>query len=73
MRTLVIVGLCIAMNGCFWGPYWDLLRAKCVIVQEQAAIIKLYRGCLEKNQDDPVKAKSQCEHYTQSLQAIAGI
>jgi hypothetical protein len=40
------------------------------IAEQQAAILKLYRGCLEKYQDDPAKAKANCEHYTQALHSV---
>ena len=76
MRILVIVGLCIAMNGCV-VPAWeqvqadaDHAKANAVIAEQRAAIIKLYRGCLEKYQDDPEKAKQNCEHYTQALYSV---
>ena len=69
MRTLVIVGLCLAMGGC-GTPGWDHGRAMADIAEQQAAILKLYRGCLEKYQDDPAKAKANCEHYTQALHSV---
>jgi len=71
MRILVIGGLCIAMGGC--DGMNDTLRhnkSNADIAEERAAIMKLYRGCLEKYQDDPVKAKANCEHYTQALYSV---
>jgi len=44
--------------------------AEADIAEERAAILKLYRGCVEKHQDDPVKAKANCEHYTQALYSV---
>ncbi|MEI8015196.1 MAG: hypothetical protein WCH20_10210 [Nitrospira sp.] len=74
MRTLVIVGLCTAMSGCYaidqQTAYADRLKSEAEIAKERAAIMKLYRGCLEKYQDDPVKAKQNCEHYTQALYSV---
>jgi hypothetical protein len=74
MRTLVIVVLCIAMSGCFaydqQAAYADRLKFEAEIAKQQAGIIALYRGCLEKYQDDPAKAKANCEHYTQALHSV---
>jgi hypothetical protein len=71
MKTIiVIVALSLSMSGCIAYSRWQESSANADILAERAAILKLYRLCLEKNQDDPAKAKSQCEHYTQSLQAI---
>lgn len=66
------------MSGCFLiDPvidqhiaYADRLKFEAEIAKERAAIMKLYRGCLEKHQDDPVKAKANCEHYTQALYSV---
>jgi hypothetical protein len=62
MRILVIVGLCLVMDGC-GTPDWDHIRAKADVAEQQAAILKLYRTCVERYQEDPAKAKANCEHY----------
>lgn len=46
------------------------IKSNADIAEEQAAIMKLYRGCLEKYRDDPAKAKANCEHYTQALYSL---
>jgi hypothetical protein len=69
MRILVIVGLLLSLSGCF-TPEYKVGYAKAAVLEEQAAILKLYRGCLEKYQDDPAKAKANCEHYTQALHSV---
>ena len=46
------------------------IKSDADIAEQRAAIMKLYRGCLEKYQDDPVKAKANCEHYTQALYSV---
>jgi hypothetical protein len=62
VRILVIVVVCLSLSGCLFGRQY--------LANEQAKIVEMYRKCLEKYQDDPVKAKTNCEHYTQALQAI---
>ena len=76
MKPFTMIGvalLCFSLMGC--RPYADYQygqnqKAQTAINQERAEIAKLYRQCLEKYQNDPPQAKAQCEHYTQSLQAI---
>ena len=70
MRILVIAGLCIAMGGCGMDDNLRRIKSDADIAEQRAAIMKLYRGCLEKYQDDPVKAKANCEHYTQALYSV---
>ncbi len=70
MRILLIVGLCVAMGGCHLYDQTRQIRSNADIAEHRAAIMKLYRGCLEKHQDDPAKAKVNCEHYTQALYSV---
>lgn len=69
MRTLVIVGLFLSLSGCF-TPEYKVGYAKAAVLEEQAAILKLYRACLEKYQGNPPEAKANCEHYTQALYSV---
>jgi len=48
----------------------DFGYAKAAVLEEQAAILKLYRGCLEKYQGNPPETKINCEHYTQALHSV---
>ena len=70
MKILAIAWLCLLLSGCLAYSRWQESSNRAAILEEQAAIMKLYRKCLEKYQDEPDKAKSQCEHYTQSLHAL---
>jgi hypothetical protein len=70
MRILVIVGLYIAVGGCGFEDAYRQAKSEADIAEQRAAIMKLYRGCLEKYQDDPAKAKVNCEHYTQALYSL---
>ena len=74
MKALsMIIGvalLCLSMWGCQDYAKWQQTLVETDILEQRAAILKLYRQCLEKYQNDPPQAKAQCEHYTQSLHAI---
>ena len=66
----MIAGLCVALGGCGMDDTLRRNKSTVDIAEERAAIMKLYRGCLEKYQDDPAKAKANCEHYTQALYSL---
>lgn len=42
-----------------------------VIYQEVAEIVKLYRGCLQKNEENPVKARENCALYKEAIRDLA--
>ena len=70
MKMCALAGLCVLMSGCLYYGRWQESLANADLTEQRAAIAKLYRQCLEKYQADPEQSKSQCEHYTQSLQAL---
>jgi len=73
VKVLSMIGvalLCLSLSGCIGYSRWRESSANADALEERAAILKLYRQCLEKYQNNPPQAKAQCEHYTQSLHAI---
>ena len=45
--------------------------AENAIYRELAEIVKLYRMCLQKNEDNPVKAKENCGMYKEAIRDLA--
>ena len=45
--------------------------AESAISREVAEMVKLYRICLQKNEDDPVKAKESCGMYKDAIRDLA--
>jgi hypothetical protein len=45
--------------------------AETAIYREVAEMVKLYRVCLQKNEDNPVKAKENCAVYREAIRDLA--
>ena len=45
--------------------------AETAISREVAEMVKLYRICLQKNEDNPVKAKENCGMYKDAIRDLA--
>ena len=45
--------------------------AENAIYREVAEMVKLYRICLQKNEDNPVKAKENCGMYKEAVRDLA--
>ena len=45
--------------------------AETAIYREVAEMVKLYRICLQKNEDDPVKARESCGMYKDAIRDLA--
>jgi hypothetical protein len=45
-------------------------KADAELRQETAELVKAYRICLQKYENDPEKAKTQCAVYTQALHEV---
>lgn len=65
----VALWLCI-LTGCHYYEEYRVLKSKADMQDEHAELLKAYRLCLAKYQDDPPKAKEICGPYTQSLREI---
>ena len=45
--------------------------AEVAISREETEMVKLYRICLQKHEDDPVKAKESCGMYKDAIRDLA--
>ena len=45
--------------------------AETAIYREVAEMVKLYRGCLQKNEDNPAKARENCAVYKDAIRDLA--
>jgi hypothetical protein len=74
MGAAVLAGLpgCLSVRG---GDDSDTKASKnaaeTAISREVAEMVKLYRICLQKNEDNPVKAKENCGMYKDAIRDLA--
>jgi len=62
---------CVALSaGCHYYEEYRVLKSTADIQDERAELLKAYRLCLAKYQDEPSKAKEVCAPYTQSLPGL---
>ncbi len=62
--------LVASSTGCHYYEEYRVLKSTADIQDERAELLKAYRLCLAKYQDEPPKAKEVCAPYTQSLREI---
>lgn len=60
----------LTSGGCHYYEDYRMKKSTADIQDEKAELLRAYRQCLEKYQDDPPKAKELCGPYTQSLREI---
>ncbi len=68
--VLWVVVIALGIGGCHYYEEYRVLKSKADVQEEHAELLKAYRLCLAKYQDDPPKAKELCAPYTQSLREI---
>ncbi|HEU4685708.1 MAG TPA: hypothetical protein VFS39_14465 [Nitrospira sp.] len=59
-----------SLAGCHYYEEYRVMKTKADLQAEQAELMKAYRLCLSKYQDEPPKAKEICSPYTQTLREI---
>ena len=85
MRLSVLLVLLGVLGGCAYGQSncdeltggyaiecqaYKQRKADAELRQESAELVKAYRLCLQKYENDPEKAKAHCSVYTQALHVI---
>jgi hypothetical protein len=81
MRALVLLMGAVALAGlpgCLRFGLWDDSDTKAsrnvaenAVYREVAEMVKLYRVCLQKNEDNPVKARENCGMYKDAIRDLA--
>ncbi|MDN5941432.1 MAG: hypothetical protein L0H94_06085 [Nitrospira sp.] len=76
MGLVVLVGLSGCLRLGFGGNDDAETRAsknaaEAAISREVTEMVKLYRICLQKHEDDPVKAKENCGMYKDAIRDLA--
>jgi hypothetical protein len=72
-RFLLWIGVSVLLGGTVGCQYYEEFRVKKTtadLQEERAALLHDYRLCLEKYQDESLKAKELCAPYTQRLREI---
>jgi hypothetical protein len=67
---LVFCSVILLLSGCHYYEEYRVLKSTADIQDEKAELLKAYRLCLSKYQDDPPKSKEICGPYTQTLREI---
>ena len=70
VKRALIVGLMLTVSACHYYEEYRVLKSTADLQDEKAELLKAYRLCLAKYQDEPPKAKEMCGPYTQSLREI---
>jgi hypothetical protein len=60
----------LSVTGCHYYEEYRIMKSTADIQDEKAELLRAYRQCLTKYQDDPPKSKELCAPYTQSLREI---
>ena len=67
---LEVSAVLIGLAGCQYYEEFRVKKTTADLKEEQASLLRDYRLCLEKYQDEPSKAKEMCAPYTQRLREI---
>ena len=66
----MLIALAPLWTGCHYYEEYRVLKSKADLQEEQAELLRAYRLCLTKYEEEPAKAKEVCAPYTQRLREI---
>lgn len=70
LRLMIVCCLLGLSASCHYYEEYRVLKSKADLQDEQAELLRAYRLCLTKYQDEPPKAKELCAPYTQRLREV---
>lgn len=68
--SIVLSLLLSGLVGCHYYEDFRLKKTQADVQEERAELMRAYRECLQKYENDPPRAKEHCAAYTQSLKEI---
>ena len=70
ITAVTMIVLVSGLVGCHYYEEFRIMKGTADVKQEQAELMRAYRLCLQKYENDPPKAREHCAPYTQSLREI---
>lgn len=70
VKFMMFCTMVLVFSGCHYYEEYRVLKSKADLQDEQAEMLRAYRLCLTKYQDEPPKAKEMCSPYTQRLREV---
>jgi hypothetical protein len=69
-KWVTLTAIVLLSVSCHYYEEYRVMKTKADLQEEHAELLKAYRLCLAKYEDQPSKAKDLCGPYTQSLREI---
>ena len=70
ITAVTLIVLVSSLVGCHYYEEFRVMKGTADVKKEQAELMRAYRLCLQKYENDPPKAREYCAPYTQSLREI---
>ena len=73
MKVMIWTCMIVMLGGTMGCQYYEEFRMKkgaADVREETAEMMRAYRLCLQRYEEDPPKAKAHCAPYTQSLREV---
>jgi hypothetical protein len=67
LRLTMGMMLCLSLGGCLGHREEEQASLR----QEVAELVKLYRLCLQKNEENPAKAREHCALYRDAIRDLS--
>ena len=70
LRWFFAVAMLGGVTGCQYYEDYRVKKGTADVREETAEMMRAYRLCLQRYEEDPPQAKAHCAPYTQSLREV---
>ena len=66
-NLILLILCCLSVSACHYYQDYRQKKGDADVIEERAELMKAYRECLKKYEDDPSRTQEQCAAYNDML------
>ena len=70
VRCLLFIVCCLSISGCHYYQDYRQKQGEADVTKEKAELMKAYRECVTKYEDDPAVIRERCGAYNDMLRKM---
>ncbi len=70
INLILLIVCCLSISACHYYQDYRQKKGTADVTEERAALMKIYRECLEKYENDPTISGERCGAYNDMLRKV---
>ena len=71
-KLILLILCCLSISACHYYQDYRQKKGTADVTEERAALMKTYRECLKKHENNPTISRERCGAYNDMLKKVDG-